>query len=285
MSDKQDINIEQFTDHYQAPKGTSKEDVWKKLEQRILIEENSRTPKRKVFPLYALFSLAAASIFYCIFYFSFTSTPKYLPEKATQFGEVLKYWLPDSSLIELNFNSSVRYSHNKLTGHRNVMLKGDALFSVKKGKDFIVTFYDGEVKVKGTSFYISAYSPNLLQVDCISGSVDVTLNNQLFTLQKGEGIKSFKGKISAPYTCNENEVSDRLAGLFYWEKVTLAEIDELTEYRFGYNIILGSGLEDRNFSGQLDLKDLQQSLMIISMAMNVKYTIDEERKTITINAK
>jgi transmembrane sensor len=285
MSDKQDINIELFTKYYQVPKGASKEDVWKKLEQRILIEEKIRKPKQRVIPPYILISLAAAAILYCIYYFSFISETKYSPEKATQFGQVQKFWLPDSSLVELNSNSSIRYNYNKLTGHRNVMLKGDALFTVKKGKDFIVAFYGGDVKVKGTSFYISAYSPNLLQVDCISGSVDVTLNNKVFSLAKGEGIKSFKGKISAPYTCNENEVSDRLAGLFYWEKVTLAEIDELAEYRFGYNIILGSGLEDRNFSGQLNLKDLQQSLMIISMAMNVEYTIDEERKTITIDEK
>jgi transmembrane sensor len=285
MSDNQNIDIELFTKNYKVPEGTSKQEVWKKIEKRILIEEGTRNPKRKVIPLYALISLAAATVIYCIFYFGFIYESNYSTEKATQFGEVQKLWLPDSSLIEMNSNSSVRYNYSKLTGHRKVMLKGDALFNVKKGKDFVVSFYDGDVKVRGTSFYISAYSPNLLQIDCISGSVDVTLNNQLYSLQKGEGIKRFNGKISAPYTCNEKDVTDRLTGLFYWDKVSLAEIDELMEYRFGYNIFLEPGLEKRNFSGQLDLKELQQSLTIISMAMNVQYSIDEERKTIKIDEK
>jgi len=286
MIDKQNINIGQFTEHFQVPEGISKEDAWKSLEIRIKLTETTKRPKRKVIPIYTIAaSLAAAAIFYALFYWDFTSTPNYSSESATNFGEVEKCWLPDSSLIELNSNSSVSYNYNKLNGHRNILLKGDAFFEVKKGKDFTVDFYGGEVKVKGTSFYISAYSPNLIQVDCIEGAVEVTLNDQLYTLTKGNGIKSFNRKISDPHSCTENDVRKRLEGIFYWERVTLAEIDELAEYRFGYNIILEPGLENRNFSGELDLTDLKGSLMVISMAMNVEYSIDEERKTISIDAK
>lgn len=285
MSDRHPIDIGQFTENLKVPEGSQKEEIWNKIEQRILNEESHQKPKRRVISLYAIASIAAAVIFYLVFYFGFSYHPDYSPEKVTQFGEVKKFWLPDSSQIDLNSNSSIRYSYNKLNGHRNIILKGDALFHVKKGKDFVVAFYGGEVKVKGTAFYISAYSPNIIQIDCIEGAVEVSLNNQCYLLTKSNGIKSFKGKNSDPYPCSEEDVVRRLDGLFYWEKISLAEIDELAEYRFGYSILLEPGLENRNFTGQLDFTNLQQSLMIISMAMNVVYSIDEERKTISINAK
>jgi transmembrane sensor len=285
MDNNHDIDISQFTKYLKVPQGTSKEVAWEKIEHKIFIEEEMRKPQRKVIPLYALASLAAAAIVYVVFYFGFTYSPKFSEEKTSQLGQVIKYWLPDSSLVELNSNSSIKYSFNKLNGSRSVMLKGDALFDVKKGKEFLVEFYGGEVKVLGTSFYISAYSPNMVQIDCIDGAVEVSLNNQIFTLNKGVGIKSFKGVNSSLYPCNEEDVRKRLEGIFYWDKITLAEIDELAEYRFGYSILLAPGLENRNFTGQLDLNDLHQSLMIISMAMNVNYSIDQERKTISINAK
>jgi ferric-dicitrate binding protein FerR (iron transport regulator) len=286
MGGKQNISISRFTEYYNVPQGISKEDAWKRLEFRMQLAETNRKPKRRTIPIFAIASsLAAAAVLFAIFYLGINYSPSYSNEIATNFGEVEKCWLPDSSLVELNSNSTVSYSYNTLNGNRNMLLKGDALFNVKKGSDFTVGFYGGEVKVKGTSFYVSAYSPNLLQVDCIEGSVEVTLNDRLYTLKKGDGIKSFNGEISAPYFCSENIVRKRLEGIFYWERVTLAEIDELVEFRFGYSIVLAKGLENRNFSGELDLTDLQGSLMVISMAMNVGYSIDEERKMISIDAK
>lgn len=287
MDDRQNITIEQVIESFQVPQEVSKAEAWRRLEKRIQHEKANKipTPKRSVVPLYVTLSVAvAATVMYLIFHYGYNSPPAYSPDTVTQFGEVQKFWLPDSSSIALNSNSSVRYSYNKLTGHRNIVLKGDALFNVKKGKDFIVSFYGGEVKVKGTSFYISAYTPNLLQVDCIEGAVDVTLCSQVLSLGKGQGVKCFKGKISERYRCEEQDVKSRLEGIFYWEKVSLAEIDELAEYRFGYDILLEPGLENRNFSGQLDFTNIEGCLLIISMAMNVGYTINEERKTISINA-
>jgi ferric-dicitrate binding protein FerR (iron transport regulator) len=287
MDDRQNITIEQVIESFQVPQGVSNDEAWRKLEMRIHheLENSAPQPKRLVVPLYVTISVVvAATVIYMIFYLGFNSPPAYSPETVTQFGEVQQCWLPDSSSIELNSNSSIRYNYSKLTGHRNIILKGDALFKVKKGKDFIVSFFGGEVTVKGTSFYISAYTPNLLQVDCIEGAVDVALCSQTISLTKGQGIKSFKGKLSERYLCNEQDVRNRLDGLYYWDKVSLAEIDELAEYRFGYNILLEPGLESRNFSGQLDFTNINGCLLIISMAMNVIYTIDEERKTISINA-
>jgi len=285
MDDRQNIDIEQVIGSFQLPKRVSNDEAWRRLEKRIQHENDNAKSKRSVVPLYVTISVAvAATVMYLIFYYGFNSPPTYSSETVSQFGEVQKCWLPDSSSIELNSNSSVRYSYNKLNGHRNIVLKGDALFNVKKGKDFIVSFYGGEVKVKGTSFYISAYTPNLLQIDCIEGAVDVTLCSQVISLLKGQGIKCFKGKMSELYRCEEPDVKRRLDGIFYWDKVSLAEIDELAEYRFGYNILLEPGLESRYFSGQLDFTNIEDCLLIISMAMNVGYIINEERKTISINA-
>jgi hypothetical protein len=95
----------------------------------------------------------------------------------------------------------------------------------------------------------------------------------------------YRGKITGPFQCTESDVRERLNGIFYWPRISLREITDLIGYRFGYNITVAPSLQNRNFSGRLDLNDLQQGLAVISVAMNLEYRIDDVRKTITFNAE
>lgn len=229
--------------------------------------------------------LAAAAIVVFILWLGFQKNEKYSPLIQTSVAEIQTYWLPDSSKVQLNSNSSITYNYNKLNGERDVIVKGDAMFNVKKGKKFVVVFSGGQVKVTGTSFYVSAYSTDMLHVDCSEGAVEVTLNNHVYLIKKGMGIRLYKGKITGPYSCDENDIQERINGVFYWNRISLPEIADLIGYRFGYKTIVAPSLQNRNFSGRLDINDLQQGLMVVSMAMNVEYFIDEDHKTISINAK
>jgi transmembrane sensor len=286
MKNLKNINIGQFTDSFQVPSVISKEDAWKLLESKINTEKNSAAKRNTIIINWKIVSLvSAAAVIVFVLWFGLNKIEKYSPAITTSIAENKTCWLPDSSKVQLNFNSSLTYNFNKLTGKRNVIVNGDALFEVKKGKEFIVGFSGGQVKVKGTAFYVSAYSSDWLQVDCFEGAVEVTIKNQNFIINKGKGIRMYKEKITGPYFCDESDIRDRLNGVFYWSRISLSEIADLIGYRFGYTTIIDSSLQNRNFSGRLDLNELQQGLMVISMAMNVDYIINEDQKTISLNAK
>jgi transmembrane sensor len=286
MKSIKDINVGQFTDSYKVPSVISKEDAWKLLEAKINTEKTTSPKNKTIYVNWKIVSLvSAAAIIVVILWFGLNINQKYSPAISTSFAENKTCWLPDKSKVQLNSNSSISYLYNKFTGERNVFIKGDALFEVEKGKKFVVGFNGGEVKVTGTSFYVSAYSPELTQVDCFEGSVEVSLTNQTYKLTKGNGIRMFKGKLTGPFSCEETDVRERLNGVFYWNRISLPEIADLVGGRFGYKTIIDPSLQNRNFSGRLDLNDLQQGLLVVSMAMNLEYIIDEDQKTITINAK
>ena len=286
MKSPNNINIGQFTDSYQVPSVISKEDAWKLLEPKINTEKNTASKRKTIIIDWKIASLvSAAAVIAIILWFGMNTNQKFSPEISTTFAENKTCWLPDSSKVQLNSNSSISYLYNKLKGERNVIIKGDALFEVEKGNKFVVGFNGGEVKVTGTAFYVSAYSPKLLQVDCFKGSVEVTLTNQTYILNKGKGIRMYNGKVTGPFSCEESDVRERLNGVFYWNRISLPEIADLLGYRFGYKTIIDPSLLNRNFSGRLDLNDLQQGLLVVSMAMDVGYIIDEDQKTISLNAK
>jgi transmembrane sensor len=286
MKDIKNINVGQFTDSYQVPSVISKEEAWNLLEAKINTEKTTSSKSKTIYVNWKIVSLVSvAAVIVIILWFGLNINQKYSPAISTSLAESKTCWLPDSSKVELNSNSSISFRYNKLTGDRNVIIKGDALFEVEKGRKFVVGFDGGEVKVTGTAFYVSAYSPELLQVDCFKGSVEVSLDNQAYKLIKGNGIRMYKGKLTGPFTCDESDVRERLNGVFYWNRISLPEIANLIGYRFGYKTIVDPSLQNRNFSGRLDLNDLKQGLMVVSIAMNIEYLIDEDKKTILLDAK
>jgi hypothetical protein len=211
-------------------------------------------------------------------------TGKYSPEISAGIAAVKTIEMPDGSNVQLNSNSNLKYHVNNFTGERNVVLNGDALFDVEKGGKFFVNFEGGLVKVKGTSFYISAYSPKMIRVDCTDGEVEVYLNGNNYLIGENQGIKLYKGEVSGPFSVSEFVVNDRLNGVFYWPVISMSELADLIGYRFGYKAEIGPGLRDRNFSGRIELNNLDEGLLIISLAMGLDYTIDDDKKLISINA-
>jgi ferric-dicitrate binding protein FerR (iron transport regulator) len=283
MENKNINMIDNLVDGYKVPFKRSKDIAWQNLESSINFEESA--PKRKTIWLNVAIGSVAAAAAILIFFFSNLFNLNVIENSvSTSFAEVNPVYLPDSSCIILNSNSTLDYKFENISGIRSVSLNGDALFNVKKGKLFTVNFNGGEVKVTGTSFYVSAYSKDMLQVDCTEGSVEVTLGDDLVKLSAGQGVKSYNGKVSGTYECSPTEVNERLSGVFNWNKVNLSEPVEFLGYRFGYETVIDESLAQRSFSGKVDLNNLNEGLLIISLAMDINYSVDENQKTIYINA-
>jgi transmembrane sensor len=292
MRESKNINIGQFTDSYKVPSALSKEEAWKLLEKKMNESKVEEKSHKTIVINWKVISLVSAAAVIALI-FCFVGLKKEVQKTGTPVAEVVasadvelkSSWLPDSSCVQLNRNSTAKYNYNKITGERNVTIKGEAMFDVVKGKNFIVTFDGGKVKVTGTSFYVSAYSSDLMQVDCSTGSVEVTFKGQVYQLTRGKGIRMYKGKVTGPYTCYESDVRERLKGVYSWDKVSLPEIVDLIGYRFGYHINIDPALQQRKFSGKLELDDIHQVLKVVSVAMNIGYSINEDKKTISVNAK
>ncbi|MGC3945423.1 MAG: FecR domain-containing protein [Chryseolinea sp.] len=73
-------------------------------------------------------------------------------------GRNTRIVLPDSSVVYLNTNSTLEYPASFGLVSRNVTLRGEGYFEVKKGsKPFIVNAESLTITVKGTRFNVRAY--------------------------------------------------------------------------------------------------------------------------------
>jgi ferric-dicitrate binding protein FerR (iron transport regulator) len=88
--------------------------------------------------------------------------------------------LPDGSKIYLNRNSRLSYNKNMEQSSRNVTLKGEAFFEIKRdpSKPFIIDAGRARVKVLGTSFSVlTSNSNNSVEVFVKTGSVMLSDNS------------------------------------------------------------------------------------------------------------
>ncbi|MDA3880761.1 MAG: FecR domain-containing protein [Prolixibacteraceae bacterium] len=285
MDQKLIENIEAFAGGYNVQARRSHNDVWKMLNHRIEEAENHRTRKFSRRSL-LVGSIAAVFVFGFILYTGMFNTGKYSPKIKTEIASVKKYYLPDSSIVFLNSNSTIKYHYNNFTGERSIVLKGEAIFDVSDGRKFTVDFNGGKVKVLGTSFSISAYSDDYLQFDCLDGKVELNLDIQRkkIRLSKGEGLYVCYEEISQLHDVNADSVYERLNGIYHWEKIRLDNLLSFIGNRFGYVVDLKKIDNNRRFSGKVDLTDLNAGLDVVAFAMGIDYSVSDNDKTITFNA-
>lgn len=268
---------------YSVPVTKSKAEAWEMLHAKIKEDEGSQTKVKKL--NWFLGSGAAAAIFIGVLYLGMFNTGKYSSDIFTKTEEVDSIYLPDNSLVALNYNSTFKYHYNKISGNRSVILSGEAYFDVEKGKSFEVDFDGGKVSVKGTSFDILAYSNELIEVNCTEGVVVFSYNQNNIELRKGQAVKVFKGSLGDIYPITPKTIEARITGVYNWDRVTVDELMMVIGARFGYQVDVNDDIQNRNFSGRIDLTNLHECLTVISYAMDMRYSIDDTSKKITINAK
>ena len=141
-----------FFKNADIPFDESKEEIWDKMSNKL---EDIIIEKPKATLLSALwFKLMAAFVVVIgIGFIAFTQfyTTVIVAEKGVHVNHVF----PDGSKVELNAASSITYQPYRWSTLREVQLTGEAFFSVKKGKPFIVVSENGTTEVLGTRFNIN----------------------------------------------------------------------------------------------------------------------------------
>ena len=188
----------------------------------------------------------------------------------TGVGETKQVALLDGSEVILNANSVLSYSKSKWNDKREVYLKGEAFFKVKKGSDFVVKTNQGQVKVLGTQFDVKDLS-GLFQVVCYTGKVWVKSSNIDAVLTPGKAVAQYDDLVQ--HWELQNLKPDWLSGESSYQNTALKYV--LNDFENQYNIHFDATGIDENvkFTGSFPHDNLQKALAAVFKTLGIKYRI------------
>ena len=286
-------------------------------QEKIVIEKrlwtsiiNQLNPSRRIFhfSLWQKISVAASVLFVLGFMFTFnrekTENISSIPLKSIlNEGIIVQNTTPntreikleDGSTVKLASNSSISYPEHFGDKNRNVYLKGEAFFDVKKdpNKPFIVHAGNITTQVLGTSFSIKSYEEGkTIEVAVKTGRVSVFENNELNT-------KNRKGIILTPnqkiiFDKQTKEIIPTIVAtpipLITFEKLETFVFEEMpvedvfTKLRkvYGLEIVIeNQALNHCIFTG--DLNDLPLSTQLDLICKSINATHEQRGTSIFIN--
>ncbi len=271
---KEDLN--KIMLNWEVPATKSKKEAWEELSAKInptkLHDEKnlfSNTHSTKVISirkkLIALTAIAAVLIAGFLYFTQSNDTVVRVAEK--QNSPVI---LPDGSKVWLNANSELVYNKTKWNQNREITLKGEGYFEVKKGKQFKVITDYGNVTVLGTSFDVLARK-NFYEVECYTGKVAVTAANDQKILTPGKATYLHNNQLKAVYNIQELN-ADWTTNKFRFENQPLPRVFDEVSQTFKVDIKYDLKKE-RFFSGIFNINDLESTLKTICLSMDLKYSI------------
>ena len=195
---------------------------------------------------------------------------------STSFGEQLALVLPDGSEVLLNSKSSISYKKSDwFDGKRNLELKGEGYFKVKKGSTFTVNSSNGSVSVLGTQFNVKT-DPSYFEVLCYEGKVQVQNNTEKTILTQGLSFRTIEGKPSEKGTFT-NTKPNWLEGESSFNNSPLKFV--LAELEKQYQVKINSSAIDINtlFTGTFTNKNLNLALQTICVPLSIQFKVTDDK--------
>ena len=209
----------------------------------------------------------------------------------TGIGEVKKIALSDGSCVWLNAKSEISFINGFVSDKRELYLKGEAYFEIKRDvkRPFIVHANSWKVKVLGTHFDVSDYQEDhQTSVSVTEGKVAIETNNNEplnSILHSGDELsfskvrnKYYKRQVSTasrPAWINKNVV-------FYHCK--MVDVGHFIKRNFGYNLLFKEPeIKDMELSGEFgNITEVEELLKIICLTLNTEFTINENNIEISM---
>lgn len=242
-----------------------------------ILDEIEILAPTKSFQLKRFFQTAAAIVILLLSVYSINS---YLTTKTvkTQFAEQTEIALPDGSKVILNAGSELVWSDKRFTIKRQLTLKGEAYFDVKKGDEFIIKTKNGSVEILGTKLNIFSRGNNFW-VSCISGKIRVSANNQQQIITPGELVKLTSAGFVKSHSKTIIKTISWRDGLFHFEDTGLNTIFDELERQFDVSIqFKGDG--NRKATIDFSNENLNEALDVICLPMELSYEIKTRNKII-----
>ncbi|RAJ77434.1 ferric-dicitrate binding protein FerR (iron transport regulator) [Chitinophaga dinghuensis] len=171
--------------------------------------------------------------------------------------------LPDSSVVQLERGSVIKYAKSFGKTNRTLDLQGEAFFDVKNdaAHPFIINSKVMKTTVLGTAFNMDVDNDSLASVVVISGSVQVVTGNLHDAKQPGTVLTANK-KLVLNTISNQYQIADgtadarfyeqKKAGIFLYEEETVANI--LSDLERLYNLSLKASPDILQQRIKLDVK-------------------------------
>lgn len=207
---------------------------------------------------------------------------------ATQPGERVRVTLGDGTAIQLGVASTLRYPERFTGERRNVSLEGEAYFEVARdtARPFVITANGTTTRVLGTAFSVMAYPDEpAVRIAVREGRVAVTSSHDT----TGHVVSAGQvGRVDTTGRIDLTKPGDLLAELG-WIDGRLVFEDEsfdavLRRLERWYAIdgrLADPVLADLRLTATLANEPLPSALDAIAMALNVRYEMDEPRRTVT----
>ena len=186
--------------------------------------------------------------------------------------------LPDQSHVVLNDGSSIEYVQGTWEAERNILLVGEAYFSVKKGNTLQVKTTNGSIEIlDGARFNVRAWGDQLY-VECYEGTINMSNQQRATTLIENQAIIVVKGRMEEKMISHQKPLWSTGSSRFYKENINQV----LAELERQYAVIVNAPTMNRLFNGIFRHDDLETALKTVCESMQLKYEIDKTGRIITI---
>jgi transmembrane sensor len=202
--------------------------------------------------------------------YSFISTP---------YAAIKTVWLPDSSEVMLNANSSIRFNKSHTGNKREVWVTGEAFFKVRhidiagKAQPFAVYAGDAVIEVLGTEFNVKNINNTtgvLLRQGKVRFSIPATHTATIMQPNDYCQYNASQEKIITRVT-NPALFTSWMEQKYRFEKAAVQEVCATLEEYFGYHFIIRKpGLATQAVSGTLELQNEQVMWRVLSELFNAK---------------
>lgn len=266
-NERLDKSTEMLMLSFRVPTQKNKEEIWDSISNSI-----NQVAKVSIVPLWKK-TLRVAAVLIPFAFVAFSLTYYYVGKKEyyAQAGSQLIVILPDSSNVLLNADTRIEYNAATWNYKRKVELSGEALFTVKKGKEFSVVSGESTTQVLGTVFNVYSRG-NEVRVVCLEGKVQVQNNITRQSVILNPGLKTVakEQQLAVPVEENSEAMGSWTNGEFFYSNEPLQNVvDELSRQ---FNIKIKTiNLKGRNYTGYFNKNNLNEALDLVCLPMKLSW--------------
>ena len=264
------------------PTAAAYKKTWEKIEEK-------QKRKNKIIPLLMRYAailaipLAMSTVLFSYLYFSSQLEETQYAEVKSPAGAILKYELPDKSIVWLNAESKLRYPTRFAKGKREVELEGEAYFEVEanKKRPFYVHTTSGiSIYVYGTKFNINAYNDqSYVETVLEKGKVNVILPDQNSVLRMRPNDQFYYNKATKENSLSKVDVYEKTAwkdGKLIFRDASLESIMKRLARHHNVEITIHNHLgKEYRYRATFKNERLTDILDYLSKSTNLKWKIEE----------
>jgi ferric-dicitrate binding protein FerR (iron transport regulator) len=248
-----------------------KEDIW--MDVFAGLDENSgQSVKNHSIRLVSFWKYAAA-ILIVLLLTGIITAHQYTVTVTAERGMHRTICLPDQSVVSLNAESKLSYHPYWWFVTRNVRLQGEACFEVKAGKRFSVISDKNAVNVLGTTFDVFA-RPEMYRVTCLTGKVEVLVNQEKVLLTPMMQVTCRKGKLIVKDAVSSNQSTAWMQDKLVFTGAPLAEVIAEIERQYDIRITADVDLEFIYTGHFSKTKNPEEVLEIIGKPFGISFKIN-----------